>query len=1186
MTTVNLISGCKRHAIAWLSPCGRHMSCAVLLVALMTAVGAAQQRTVWQIGSFDDSSREFHDTYGVDYANSSSDVMYVVGKSEAKDWLRFQPGQANGIAGGRLHPFHITFSLADVTHGVYILKVAALYETPRLSALRVEVNGHWGQFTFSPQLDYAAGDWEGTFVPQTSRAERSIPFPARWLHRGDNVITLTAVDEPTVAQNSLGDIAPGESGIVYDALALEQDDAQRYTESEVEPSAEATIFFRQRDGGLRQVVRACVDVHAGTRMPDAIMWHSSGFHDAKSLHFGQAEFGETCAEFDVPEWQGTLKGKLSVGGTTRPVSLHAQKKWTLLIVPHEHLDIGFTDYREKVAELQSQSIDGVLDLLPGHPDFRWTMDGSWVAEQYLAGRSPDRVKQFLAAVRAGQIVIPQQFANQHTGVASLEGLTRSLYPSEALARKFNVPIGAANITDVPSYSWSYASILHDAGVKYFAAASNSWRAPIILQGRWNEKSPFFWEGPDGGRVLMWYSHAYLQLASLLGTPPTVEAAHDALPVFLQAYERNDYHSSSVILFGSQLENTPLDREQVTLPSQWAKEYAYPRMEFSTFKDAMKEIEGDFGDKIPIYRGDFGPYWEDGFTSDALATARHRGNQQRSLNAETLATIPSLLNPSLRPDQSLLADAWQNLLLFDEHTWTSVAATTQPEGDQNIRQAASKRAQTVRADEDLTYSIERSFAQLESTLAPKEASILVFNALNWMRSGWLETDLAAGHVLIDPDTRKPLIQQVLWTESGTPLPGFGGKTLRVRYLATDVPSVGYKMFPIVSSQDEIPPTATTDTMTRILENRFYRVTLDVASGGIRSIWDKELRRELVNAESSFRFASYVYVTGADDMPNNSLYRYGATLPLPVLTPHEAAGGRLVATTQDGVGMSATMESEAPNTPHIETLITLPNDSKRIDIRVSLDKQATPHREAAYIAFPMAMEHPEFGYDTQNGWVDPAKDELAGGSHEWYSVQHWAALHNAIWSAAVIPVDAPLITFGDIVRGKWPEVFAPDHASIFSWLMGNYWSTNFMGSQGGHYTFRYTFVSGPRFSPEALTRAGWEQMTPLESDPVPASVAPFGDAAKSFLAIDNPNVVMSTWKRAEDGDGSIVRLTEVSGHPQTVRLSTPYLRLEKVQTCSLLEQCNNPVPLHDGTAVFEMQPFAIVTLRLVTIPETKP
>ena len=139
-------------------------------------------------------------------------------------------------------------------------------------------------------------------------------------------------------------------------------------------------------------------------------------------------------------------------------------------------------------------------------------------------------------------------------------------------------------------------------MRYFAAASNSWRAPLILQGRWNEKSPFFWEGPDGGKVLMWYSRAYLQLAYMFSVPPTTEAVHDALPVFLQAYARPEYHSSSVILFGSQMENTPLDRGQVTLPAEWTKSYTYPRLEFSTFKDAMMRIEADFGGSIQTYRG--------------------------------------------------------------------------------------------------------------------------------------------------------------------------------------------------------------------------------------------------------------------------------------------------------------------------------------------------------------------------------------------------------------------------------------------------------------------------------------------------------------------------------------------------------------------------------------------------------
>ena len=95
-----------------------------------------------------------------------------------------------------------------------------LYETPRLSFLKLDVNGHSGFFYFHPKLDFRAGDWEGTFVPQTSIDEKTIAIPAAWLRRGENTFVFTAMDDPATPQNSLGAIAPGHTGLIYDALEL------------------------------------------------------------------------------------------------------------------------------------------------------------------------------------------------------------------------------------------------------------------------------------------------------------------------------------------------------------------------------------------------------------------------------------------------------------------------------------------------------------------------------------------------------------------------------------------------------------------------------------------------------------------------------------------------------------------------------------------------------------------------------------------------------------------------------------------------------------------------------------------------------------------------------------------------------------------------------------------------------
>jgi alpha-mannosidase len=326
-----------------------------------------------------------------------------------------------------------------------------------------------------------------------------------------------------------------------------------------------------------------------------------------------------------------------------------------------------------------------------------------------------------------------------------------------------------------------------------------------------------------------------------------------------------------------------------------------------------------------------------------------------------------------------------------------------------------------------------------------------------------------------------------------------------------------------------------------------------------------------------------------MPNNSLYRYGATLKPPALSIASASHGRLLGAKRVPFGTIITMEASAPNTPAIRMEITLYNAKKQIDFVYRLSKEATVKKEAVYIAFPFAADHPEFGYDTQNGWVDPAKDELPGGSHEWYTVQHWAAVRDAGFMAAVIPHDAPLVSFGDIVRGKWPAEFRPQSAAIFSWLMTNYWGTNFAPQQGGDFVFHYSLVSGSALDPAELTRLGNEAMTRLEVDQVGAAILP-GKAPRklpsdeaSLIEVSNPSVAVATWKLAEDGEGSILRLQETSGKPQSVGIHSAYLKMNRVWRCSLLEDNLQELKADRHGFQIEVKPFEIVTLRLRTSPD---
>ena len=175
---------------------------------------------------------------------------------------------------------------------------------------------------------------------------------------------------------------------------------------------------------------------------------------------------------------------------------------------------------------------------------------------------------------------------------------------------------------------------------------------------------------------------------------------------------------------------------------------------------------------------------------------------------------------------------------------------------------------------------------------------------------------------------------------------------------------------------------------VLENRYYRVELDASSGAIRSIFDKELNRELVDSSSPYRFNQYVYVTGADEGPNR-LIDYSTVTPVPQLTPHAATGGKIRSVVSLPFGDVAWLESSGVNTPQIESEIILPKDQKRIEIVNHVRKDKVYTKEGVYFAFPFAMQHPQFKYAIQNGYIDPAKDILPGGGREWFSVQQWVA-----------------------------------------------------------------------------------------------------------------------------------------------------------------------------------------------------
>jgi hypothetical protein len=1066
---------------------------------------------------------------------------------------------------GSLYEIH--FDLKAAPRDVFVLKVSALTSYPWTPALKVQINGHAELYYLHPKPIYLAD--------QRFRAADllTIVFPAAYLNAGANNLTLAVVDSQAHGSRATVPIQT----VAYDFISLSSDPHAKYEKEAVTADVVPTIYYRWKGEHLVETVDAFLRFKRALPAGHATLLINGERYIAEIPATSDA--GEERLEFEVPEWQGTAAAELEISGGTRrafKLSLTAERKWTIFVVPHTHVDVGYTDYQGRVAETQANTLVEAAELIEKYPDFRFATDGSWNLQQLIETRSQAQRDRVLGLIRADKIGIPADYFNLLTGYASLETLYRSLYYSKSLSREFGLPFDYATTTDVPSYTGAYPSVLASAGIKYWAVAGNQDRATVLAHEQWDKRSPFLWEGPDGQKVLFWYSRNYAQIDSVFGADPQNESIYQSLPIFLAPYDRPDYKPDAALIYGAQAENTDLHSDLATFVASWNQAFVYPKLRYATFTDFFRYIDKSFAEALLTYKGDMGPYWEDGIGSDVYYAAEDRQNQSDALSSEVVSTVSHLVNPEVHPPKTELDDAWNMILLSAEHTWTAARSISQPDSEETVNQLAVKDNYATQARFDLEDVANRSMGQLAHQIHVPVRTLLVFNTLNWKRSALVEVDLNKSEELYDLTTQKRVPVDMLSDKENF---------VHVRFLAQDLPPVGYKCFQTrtVSNSSVAPPEL---DMNPIIENKYYRIKVDPETGAIESIFDKTLERELVDLHSQYKFGQYLYVTGGDpkgDGLTRMIHPFQA-LPIAELTIHPATKGEYLGTEKTPWGDSIKLHSSDVNTDAIDLDILLYDNQKRIDLDYTVQKSYTSAKEGVYFAFPTAVQSPEFAYATQQGWVDPAHDLLKGASLEWFSIQKWMAVHDSGMTVGIVPLDASLASFGDINRGLWPSEFQPKTSTLFSYAMNNYWHTNYRAGQGGTFTFRYVFTSARNFDPSSLSRLGWESMEAptvdsiINQDKVDNTDEPLPVEGTSFLDIDAPNIVLVTWKLAEDGNGTILRLQETAGQSADATLKFPHAKVRSASLCNSVEDHLRELSVTNNQIHLMFRPHEVLTVRL--------
>ena len=866
----------------------------------------------------------------------------------------------------------------------------------------------------------------------------------------------------------------------------------------------------------------------------------------------------------------------------RRLRLTPPKRWTLYWLSSMHTDVGYTDLQERALEVHRRNLDAALAWLTTHRDFRFTAECALQVLSFLENRSPEAGDALVQAIREAKVGWQALFANMLTGLLDHDTFARLVWPAGKLARERGLAFLSAQITDVPGQTLTFPMLLAASGVKYLASGPNPERAvpllPASAGGGEGTAYPqlYYWEGPDGSRVLHWRAHHYGD-----GTRFGFDAGPDEMGRRLSDWLLNqpallgqNWPYDIALLYGADWQDNALMKEAlVKNVEEFGRRFTWPRIVTGRAEDFFRDIERRYATKVPVRRGDTGLYWEDGAASTAAQLAAFRSVQLAARAAEILALwdgrIESGDDDALerrRERAETRTALWRDVLLFGEHTWGAAESVAAPASRQTVAQWEYKKRFIDAATAGLRDLLDEGLQRL-GRASRSGRGRLVFNAGSWERTDVARVAGGAGKTLAYEGRELASVD----LDNGDAL-----------VLFREVPPLGYIAL-TESDRDPRPPAADGDALEASAGG--FTVKLDDASGAIRSLTGPD-GKERVKASEWSGLNQLIYVKGGE---RSALWTTGDRNDLKNAPQLELTQARFTRSRREklpGIGIRLVTERSLEGFPAITSSVTLYDELPWVDVENRITKTPTFAKEALYAAFPFAFVKPMVEVEVPLGRMTVERDQQPGSCRDWYCHTHWVWLHEGnegvLWSAP----DTPLFTLNDVFRGQWRRSIVPD-GTLFAYAMNNYWHTNYAAAQGGGSTVTFRFrisLLAPGDAAEPVRR-GWAACDPLYVSPSYTNGAPGPLIPKDrALFYADKNVMVVGAKAADDGEGAIVKLLDVAGQARAVGVWPAAYAFKLARRANLVELNSDPIAVgSDGRASIDLPAWGIGAARLFTPAE---
>ena len=912
------------------------------------------------------------------------------------------------------------------------------------------------------------------------------------------------------------------------------------------------------------------------------------------------DFHSAYGSVDVAEAARVLHEHVeALRQTTPPTDLDV---W---LVGNSHIDVTWLWTLPETRAKMGRTTATALRYLDELPSYRFAQSQPQLYE-FLRQDFPDLFARVQERVAEGRWeIVGAAWVEPDCNVTGGESLVRQILHGQRFWQEhFGRTSTVMWLPDTFGHAWALPQILRKSGIDTFVTQKLTWN---------NENTfpygHFDWEGVDGTRVRCTFPQVYVARVD----PETIDEFYGRIP-------ETETVPSLLFLYGYGDGGGGPMREDVELGERLDAMPGFPRCTFTTARDALDKIRDEAdaiaeqaGRDVPVWKGEL--YLESHrgtLTTHARVKKANRACEMRLREAEVWASVASARAGWSVPAEALDA-AWKNVLLNQFHdivpgtsiepvyagvheryeqtlataeevTTAALAALSDrpapPElAEEGTRSPASPPTRVIPAQAGIQGGqavpldpwvpafagmtgegetvepggvVPTTASEKRPPLTtPPEHSVTVWNSLGWEVTDWVEADAPGGTVWVADGAGRAVPHQT--THDG-----------RIGWEAT-VPALGTATY---SLRDGAPPDhpAPLVASEREMESDRFRLRFG-DDGHLVSLWDKTQNREWLSGPANV-FQTF------DDRPNQweawDVNDWYAEKPLDLFALRSAE------VVESGAGRAVLRQTYAtPAGSTIEQDVVLYRSVPRIDFDTRVDWRE--RRVLLKVAFPVAVHAAHAAYEIQFGTIErpthrnttweQARFEVA--AHKWTDLSEaggGVSLLNDSKYGHDVRDDTLRITllrnpvFPD-PRSPWEEYRLPGREA------------EVVHTDTGEHRFRYAVFPHAGDWRQGTVRQAYALNSPLR-------VMPGIGGAVLGGAVSGDGVVVEALKRAEDGDGLVLRVYEAHGGrgPATVRLPFRVASVEAVDLMERPTEADGPVSLDDGALAFDLRPFEIRTFRL--------